>query len=243
MKSLAFAFIFLTLNISIAQTTEYETGQSTTDAWTAWSTPVTTNVLSSSINGINIYNFVLDNAQSTYSFEITKQITINSSDLDFYLNTTSESSTISLSISTDNSNWTEIGNSTTSSFSLDQMIVPTINPQSATFYVKIKLSGTIGSQASAMINSLTIKADMNSPIVGLTEVKDDSKIIFNNSNYTLTISTTSINYSISIYELTGKLLYNASNLKSYNLIDYPKGIYFVTYQNSNGYRKTIKIVR
>ena len=241
MKLLALLLVFLSINIAIAQTTEYETGQSTSDAWTGWSTPVVTNVTNSSINGINIYNFVLDNSASTYSIEMTKQITINSSDLDFYLNTTTENSTISLSISTDNSTWTEIGNATTSSFGLNQMVVPTINPQNQNFYVKIKLTGTIGSQATAIINSLTIKADMNSPLVSVKELKDDTDIKFYNS--TLYVKTNQNNYSVFLYDLTGKLIFQKPNLKSYSLIDFPKGIYFVTYQNANGYRKTIKIAK
>jgi hypothetical protein len=241
MKLLASLLVFLSLNISIAQTTEYETGQNSSDAWTGWSTPVVTNVTNSSINGINIYNFVLDNSANTYSLEISKQITINSSDLDFYLNTTSESSTISLSISTDNSTWTEIGTSTTTGFGLNQMVVPTINPQNLNFYVKIKLSGSIGSQSAAMINSLVIKADMNSPLVSVKELKDDTDLKFYNN--TIFINSDQSNYSVSLFDLSGKLLMQKSNITNYSLFDFPKGIYFVTYQNSNGYRKTIKIVR
>lgn len=241
MKLLAVLFSFLLFNYSNAQTVEYETGNGSSDAWTGWSTPVVTNVINSSINGINIYNFVLSNSASTYSIEITKQITINSTDLDFYLNTTTESSTISLSISTDNATWTEIGNATTSGFGLNQMVVPTINPQNQNFYVKIKLSGTIGSQQSAVINSLTIKADMNSPLVSVQELKDDTELNFYNNS--LVIKTSQNNYSVSLFDISGKLLLQKKNLTSYNLTDFPKGIYFVTYQNQRGYRKTIKIMR
>jgi len=241
MKLSVLLLFCLALNISIAQTIEYETGQNSSDAWTGWSTPVVTNVTNSSINGINIYNFTLDNSANTYSLEITKQITINSSDLDFYLNTTSESSTISLSISTDNLTWTEIGNSTTTGFGLNQMVIPTINPQNQNFYVKIMLSGTIGSQAAAMINSLVIKADMNSPLVSVKELNDDTELKFYNN--TIFVKSDQSNYSVSLFDLSGKLLIQKSNITNYPLTDYPKGIYFVTYQNSNGYRKTIKIVR
>lgn len=241
MKLSALLLFCLTLNISIAQTIEYETGQNSSDAWTGWTTPVVTNVTNSSINGINIYNFTLDNSANTYSLEITKQITINSSDLYFYLNTTTESSTISLSISADNSTWTEIGNSTTTGFGLNQMVVPTINPQNQNFYVKIMLSGTIGSQGAAMINSLVIKADMNSPLVSVKELKDDTELKFYNN--TIFVKSDQSNYSVSLFDLSGKLLIQKSNITNYSLTDYPKGIYFVTYQNSNGYRKTIKVVR
>lgn len=157
------------------------------------------------------------------------------------MNTTTESSTISLSISTGNSTWTEIGNSTTTGFGLNQMVVPTINPQNQNFYVKIMLSGTIGSQGAAMINSLVIKADMNSPLVSVKELKDDTELKFYNN--TIFVKSDQSNYSVSLFDLSGKLLIQKSNITNYSLTDYPKGIYFVTYQNSNGYRKTIKVVR
>ncbi len=233
---------FLTATMVNAQTTEYETGQSTSDAWTGWSTPVVTNVLNSSINGINIYNFTLESS-GTYSIEITRSFTINSADLDFYLNTTSENSTITLSISTDNSNWTSIGNETTTAFGMNQMVVPTINPGAETFYVKIHLTGTIGSNQSAMIQSFKINADLNNPVVSVNEIELNTQLIYHSDLNLLSINTNLNNYTVKVYNISGQQLVSQSNLTTYDFSAFNKGIYFVTIESPQSERKTIKIVR
>ncbi|MBK6527385.1 MAG: hypothetical protein IPG07_18615 [Crocinitomicaceae bacterium] len=84
-----------------SQTTEYTTGQGYADAWTGWSTPVTTGTTGSSINGANVYTFSGTNGVA-HTIEIYRQFTINSNDLDLYLAATTQNATVSIWHSTDN---------------------------------------------------------------------------------------------------------------------------------------------
>jgi len=59
----------------------------------------------------------------------------------------------------------------------------------------------------------------------------------------LTIHNDLSNYKVSIYDLSGKTIVNASNLKNYNFSDFKNGIYIVTLTLKSGERKTIKVVK
>jgi hypothetical protein len=241
MKLISVLLMFFVASMSMAQTTVYETGQGTSDAWTGWTVNVS-NVNNYSVLSNNIYSFTL-NSSGTYSIELTRAFDINSQDLDFYLNTTTASSTITLSVSTDNVNWTTIGTSNTgSSLSLDQMVVPTINVGNQNFYAKIKMEGTIGSNTSFSISSYKINADLNNPYVaGIDETNDDTQITLYNN--TVKVLTSQNDYQIAIYNLSGQLIHQEKNLQNFDLTNFPKGIYFVSYQNKVGLKKTIKIAK
>ena len=234
-------FIFIGTSIINAQTTVYETGQNSSDAWTGWSTPVTTGILGQSINGINIYNFNTE-ASGTYSIEITRQFNINSTDIDVYLNATTQNSTVELLYSSNNTTWTSMGNVTSgATFGLQTLIVPTYNPIVTSFYLKIKITGTIGTQLSATINSLKIDADLNLPIVGLNENSIDYKLIYSNNQ--LIVDGDISNYKVSIYDMLGKIIVSENNLKFYDFNNFNNGIYFVTLTLKSGERKTIKVFK
>jgi len=149
----------LTLN---AQTTEYTTGQTYGDAWTGWSTPVTSNVSSSSVNGADIYVFSGTNGQS-YTVEMYRQFNINSNDIDLYLAATCENATVSIELSQDNVSYTQVATqSWGAGFSQSTIIAPTIDPISSTFYLKIVVSGTFGSPSQLQLNNFKIDAILSS---------------------------------------------------------------------------------
>lgn len=147
---------------SIAQTTEYTTGQTYGDAWTGWSTPVTSNVSSSSVNGADIYVFSGTNGQS-YTVEMYRQFNINSNDIDLYLAATCENATVSIELSQDNVSYTQVASQNWGAgFSQSTIIAPTIDPISSTFYLKIVVSGTFGSPSQLQLNNFKIDAVVNS---------------------------------------------------------------------------------
>lgn len=153
---------FASIASSFGQTTVYTTGQTYADAWTGWSTPVTTNITSNSVNGANIYNFNGTTGNS-YTIETYRQFTINSNDLDFYLTATTENCLVSIEFSTDNVSYSLVGSqSWGAGFSVSTLIAPTFDPGVTTFYIKLKMSGTFGSPAQANFNSLKIDAVLNS---------------------------------------------------------------------------------
>lgn len=145
-----------------AQTTVYTTGQTYADAWTGWSTPVVTNISSSSVNGANIYSFNGTTGQA-YTIETYRQFTINSDDIDFWLGATTESCTVSIEISLDNISYTQVGSQVWGpGFATSTLIAPTVDPGGTTFYVKLKMAGTFGTPAQANFNNLKIDAVLNS---------------------------------------------------------------------------------
>lgn len=147
---------------TMAQTTEYTTGQTYSDPWTGWSTPIVTNISGSSVNGADVYTFA-GSMGNAYTIETYKQISINSNDLDFYFAATTQNATFSIEFSTDNVSYTQIGTQTVGAgFALSTLVVPTFDPVVSTFYIKLKMSGTFGSPSSAFYNNLRIDAVLNS---------------------------------------------------------------------------------
>jgi hypothetical protein len=145
-----------------SQTTVYTTGQTYPDAWTGWSTPVTTGTTAQSINGAYIYTFS-GMASSAFTIEIYRQFTINTSDMDLYLGATTQNCTVSVLISADNVSYTQIGSQVFGAgFSTSTLVIPTVNPPSTTFYLKLKMVGTFASPAQSNFNNLKIDAVLSS---------------------------------------------------------------------------------
>ncbi|MBK6526394.1 MAG: T9SS type A sorting domain-containing protein [Crocinitomicaceae bacterium] len=145
-----------------SQTTVYTTGQTYADAWTGWSTPVTTGTTSQSINGANIYTFS-GMASTAFTIEIYRQFTINTSDMDLYLGATTQNATVSVWISADNVSYTQIGSQVFGAgFATSTIVIPTVNPPSTTFYLKLRMVGTFASPAQSNFNNLKIDAVLSS---------------------------------------------------------------------------------
>lgn len=331
MKKL-FALIGIVLSIgATSQTTVYTTGQTYPDAWTGWSTPVTTNITSQSVNGANIYTFSGTNGNA-FTVETYRQFTINSSDIDFYLSATTQNCLVSIEFSTDNVSYTQIGSQMWGAgFAVSTLIVPTFNPGTSTFYIKLKMAGTFGSPSQSNFNSLKIDAVLSSSnSVSITPttvqninvgangttltanespsaatsrewkysttsgsgyvsfgtaqtgttytpnfasagtyyvvcVSDFSGDVITSNEVQINVGTASVgelklgtsvqyinnqllvngligNFTISIYDLSGKIILTNVNQHSTDLSQFDNGIYFVTISN-NSERKTIKIVK
>lgn len=167
-------FTFLLASLALggvqSQTTVYETGQNYTDAWTGWTAPVTSNVSGSSVNGVNIYTFTLSGgAGTTYSLETTRAFSIASNDIDLYLAATTQNATLSIEYSEDNSAWTSIGSLTYGAgFSQQSLVIPSYAPGPTNFYLKLKMTGTVGSPSQAQFNNLKIDADLASESVSIS---------------------------------------------------------------------------
>lgn len=221
-----------------AQTTEYTTGQTYTDAWTGWSTPVVTNISGSSVNGAYVYAFS-GSTSDNYTIEIYRQFTINTNDIDIYFAATTQNATVSVEYSTDNVSYSQIGTQNWGAgFAQSTMVIPTYDPVVSTFYLKLKMSGTFGSPAQAQFNNLRIDAVLNSSGAAVEEFELGSNVLFANGE--LQVIAAIDDYTVSIYDISGKLIVSQLNLKSYNLAPHNEGIYFVSILN-NGLRKTIKI--
>jgi hypothetical protein len=161
MKTIFTLFFAFTLGFAFAQTTEYSTGQTYGDAWTGWSTPIETGTTASSVNGADIYTFSGLNS-TAYTVELYRQFTINSNDLDIYLNATAANTVVSVEFSTDNVSYTEIGNATYGvAFVQQGIVIPTHDPVTSTFYIKIKATGTFGSPSQLQLNNFKIDAVLN----------------------------------------------------------------------------------
>jgi hypothetical protein len=162
LATLLFAFLFAFAGQT--QTTVYTTGQTylPADAWTGWSTPVTTGTTSQSINGAYIYTFS-GNLSSAFTVEIYRQFTINTNDMDIYLGATTQNATVSVLISTDNVSYTQIGSQVFGAgFATSTLVIPTVDPGASTFYLKLKMVGTFGSPSQTNFNNLKIDAVVNS---------------------------------------------------------------------------------
>lgn len=221
-----------------SQTTEYTTGQTYPDAWTGWSTPVVTGTTGSSINGVNMYIFTGTNGVA-HTIEIYRQFTINSNDLDLYLNATTQNTTVSILYSTDNVSYTEIGSQVWgATFSQSTLLIPTYNPVVSTFYLKLKIVGTFGSNGQSVFNNFKIDAVLNGGSATVSEFKMGSTVFYSNS--ALTVNTGIINYNVQIFDLNGRLIGSHPNLKSFDFTNYEPGIYFAAF-TYNGERKTLKI--
>ncbi len=161
MKTIFTLFFAFTLGFAFAQTTEYSTGQTYGDAWTGWSTPIETGTTASSVNGADVYTFSGLNS-TAYTVELYRQFTINSNDLDIYLNATAANTVVSVEFSTDNVSYTEIGNATYGvAFVQQGIVIPTHDPVTSTFYIKIKATGTFGSPSQLQLNNFKIDAVLN----------------------------------------------------------------------------------
>jgi hypothetical protein len=157
-------FTFLSvffLGIAFSQTTEYTTGQTYSDPWTGWSTPIETGTTASSINTADIYTFSGTNGQA-YTVETYRQFTINSNDIDLYLSATCANATVSVEYSSDNVSYSQIGSlNYGGGFGNQTLIIPTYDPVVTTYYLKIKVAGTFGSPASLQLNNFRIDAVLN----------------------------------------------------------------------------------
>lgn len=330
MKTL-FTILFISvLSLGFSQTTVYTTGQTYTDAWTGWSTPVTTNISSSSVNGANVYSFS-GTSSNAYTLEIKRQFTISSSDIDIYLAATTQNADVYVEYSTDDVSYTQIGaQNWPSGFAQSTLVIPTWNPGASTFWIKIKMAGTFGSPSSAQLNNLKIDADLSSssvsvfpasqqtiapgangttltatetpsgssrewkysttsgsgyvsfasPETALTYVPNfasagtyyvicesmisgspvqsnevtivvmtgasiiDIEYSYNMtySNSILNVNATNADYMVSIYNVTGQLIHQEAALTEYTFFEKEHGVYFVSIESKNGYRKTIKVV-
>ena len=161
MKSIFTLLLAFSIGLAFAQTTEYTTGNGTTDDWTGWSTPIVTNVSADSYTGIHSWQFSGTNGQS-YTMESYRQFDINSNDIDIYLNCLTQNATFSVEHSTDNVSYTEIGSSTVGAgYSINNLLIPTFDPTTPTFYLKIKLSGTFGSPSNTQLYDMKIDAVLN----------------------------------------------------------------------------------
>lgn len=223
--------------ISFGQTTVYETGNGTSDGWTGWSTPVTSNC-SGSINGVNHYQFTGTTGNS-YSLETYRQFNINSNDIDIYLDVLTQDATIEIDYSQDNVSYTNIfSQSVGAGYAITNFILPTYDPVVSSFYLKVKVSGVFGSPSSTNLYSMKINAVLNSS--GTEEFEIGSDVLFKNGMFQYFTSTT--DYQINIFDQAGRLITSEKNLKEFDFSGLENGVYFVTLQNSKGDRKTLKVV-
>jgi hypothetical protein len=154
-------FAFVALGGVFGQTTEYTTGQTYSDPWTGWSNPITTGITATSVNGADVYT-MSGNTSDAYTFEIKRQFTINSNDIDLYLAATTQNATVSIEYSSDDVTYTQIGTQNWGAgFAQSSLIVPTYDPVVSTFYLKLKISGTFASPSQAQFNNLKIDAELN----------------------------------------------------------------------------------
>lgn len=315
---------------AISQTTEYTTGQTYGDPWTGWSTPVVTGVTGSSVNGVDVYTFS-GTSSNAYTIEMYRQFNINSNDIDIYLAATTQNATVSVEYSSDNVSYSQIATQNWGAgFAQSTIVIPTYDPVVATFYLKLKMTGTFASPSQAQFNNLKIDAVLNSgnsnaiaptatqnllegangnllvvtemalpassrewkysttsgsgyvsfgtaetgttytpnfasagtyyvicesnfsgdmqtsnevqinvtAPVAVEEFELGSNVLFANGE--LQVIASIDDYTVSIYDISGKLIISQLNLKSYNLAIHNEGIYFISIVN-NGLRKTIKI--
>lgn len=238
MKTLFTLLFISTLSLGFSQTTVYTTGQTYTDAWTGWSTPVVTNITGSSVNGINIYSFT-GNASDVYSLEITRQFNIASTDIDFYLAATAQNADLFLEYSTDGTNYSNVGTQAYGGvYGQSTLVVPTWNPGVSSFYLKIRVMGTFGSPSSVQLNNLKIDADLTG--AGILDFDDLYQMNYADSK--LTVNAALADYKVSIYDITGQLIHVESALTNYDFTTQHQGVYLVSIESSNGNRKTIKVV-
>ncbi|UKN01048.1 T9SS type A sorting domain-containing protein [Paracrocinitomix mangrovi] len=224
-----------------AQTTEYTTGQTYGDGWTGWSTPVTSNVTSSSVNGIYLYTFN-GNTSDSYTIEMYRQFDINSNDIDIYLNATCENATVSIEHSTDGVSYTQIGSGTWGSgFSMSSVIVPTFDPQVSNFYLKLKIAGTFGSPGQAVFNNLKIDAVVNTGASIGASFELNNRMVF--SQDILKVIDPIGEYQVEVFNINGQRVHFESNLTEMSTADFVQGIYFAALTTKEGRRKTIKIVK
>lgn len=238
MKTL-FTLLFISiLSLGYSQTTVYTTGQTYTDAWTGWSTPVVTNVSSSAVNGANIYSFS-GSASDVYSLEITRQFNISSSDIDIYLAATTQDADLYVEFSTDGVAYTQVGTQNwPSGYAQSTLLIPTWNPGVSSFYLKIRMTGTFGSPSSALLNNLRIDADLT----GASVENFDQLYQMNFTNSMLNVNAAFADYTINIYDITGQLIHKEIALTEYDFNRHHQGVYLVSIETASGLRKTIKIV-
>ena len=321
------------LGSAFSQVTVYETGQTYGDPWTGWSTPVVTNVSSSSVNGADVYVFT-GTASNAYTVETYRQFTNNSNDIDIYFAATTQNATATVEYSTDNVSYSQIGTNTwAAGFSQGFITVATYDPVVTTFYIKLTMAGTFASPSQAQFNNLYINAVLNTgssvsiapattqviapstngnvltatetpsaatsrewkystttgtgyvsfgtPETGLTytpnfatvgtyyvicesdfsgtiEESNEVRITVSNSssinessissamkyyNNTLNVITDEVDYQISIFDLSGKLMLQENNLTTFQFSSLPKGVYIVNMTSATGEHTSIKVSR
>jgi hypothetical protein len=224
--------------VTNAQTTEYETGTTIGDPWTGWSTPVVSNT-SGSVNGANIYMFS-GTASQSYTLETYRQFTINSNDIDLYLTVSTQDATASVEYSSDNISYTEIGTQNWGSgLSQSTLVIPTYDPVVSTYYLKIKVSGTFGSPSTTQLVSFRIDAVVNAGAAIDEEENLTTSVVYSNGN--IAITSDLIDYTVSIADLSGKLISYGTNVDELDLTNYKNGLYILSVISKEGTRETFKI--
>lgn len=236
-KTITLFFSFLVALAANSQTTVYTTGQSYTDPWTGWSTPVVTGITSQSVNGANIYNFN-GMASTAFTVEIYRQFTIYTNDMDLYLAATTQNATVSVEFSTDNVSYTEIGTQNWGAgLALSTIVIPTYDPVVSTFYLKLKMVGTFASPSQTNFNNLKIDAVVTG-VASAPEFVWGESVLFADGQ--LQIKTAAPHYEVAIVNMNGQVIATEKNLKSFDFGAYQPGIYFVAILHE-GTRKTMKI--
>lgn len=163
MKKLSTLLILMLLVFAgKSQTTVYTTGQTYADNWTGWSNVVTTGTTFAGTSGPQLYS--ASGPAGAYTFEIKRQFTISSTDIDFYLAASSQNSTVSVLISTNDVTYTQIGSLAYGGVLAQSiLVIPTVNPGSTTFWVKLRTVGTFpGGGGQTIYNNLKIDAVLSS---------------------------------------------------------------------------------
>ncbi len=242
LRNLLFIFACVTfLNTSLSQFTEvYATGQGSGDAWTGW-TVNHTNSPYQNINGVQHYTFTLGTVGEAFSIELSRQFTITGTPINVEYTVFAQSANLELLYSTDNTNWTSIETnnfgSTFSSAAYNTQVTPLVG----TYYLKLKLSGTIGSNQSANFTVFKI-SESSANTIGLIKHNIESAKVFVYNNE-LKVQYPGENYTISVYDISGKEILTENNLTERNLSHLVKGVYFVKIQdNQTNKFKTKKII-
>lgn len=237
MKRILLSAAVLAALTSFGQTLEYETGNGTTDGWTGWSTPVVSNASAGSINGVNHYQFS-GTASDVYSIETYRQFNINSNDIDIRLDVLTQDATIAIEHSTDNVTYNQIGTLTAGTgYAISSLIIPTVDPQTSSFYLKIKVNGTFGSPSSTNLYYMKIDAVLNSS--GIDDLALGTNVFYFDNQ--IQINTSAVNYNVNLFNLEGKEVYNGSSVSTVDMNGLEDGLYLLRVTDLEGHSKTLKI--
>lgn len=219
-------------------TTEYETGQGTTDAWTGW-TSQTTGVTAENTNGVNHYIFTLTGPLgSNFNIEITRNFNIIHTPINVYYSVFAQSATLELLYSTDNVNWTSIDSDVFGTTYSSGAYVKAVSPAVSSYYLKLKISGTVGDQQQVNFSNFRIDAEQ-SIAIGLDETKQAYAIQMQVN--TLILSGYNSDYQLKVYSLGGEEVFSAVNGYSHDLSGLHKGVYLVSLRTAENEVLTQKI--
>lgn len=233
------SLLFLSIDLKAQFTNVYDTGFGTSDGWTGW-TVASTGTTFQNVNGVNLYSFTLGTVGQPFSIELSRQFNITGTPINIGYILYAQDATIEVLQSYDGTNWTSVQSNVFGSTYGSASYLTTYAPTAASYYLKLKLTGTIGSMQNATFDSFTIDASTQSS-VGLTSVeKIVTQLIF--AENTLTVKTAETDYSIAVYDLTGSLVASFGNEKTKDLSFLNSGIYFVSYSSEDEKKITKKIV-